>query len=75
MPNVIIDRSDLQGIMQKMQIRKRQKAALLDRKSAASQSRMKNVASLATDIPGPRKRRKGNEGTYRFQLGVLPFLY
>lgn len=46
-----------------MQIRKRQKAALLDRKSAASQSRMKNVASLATDIPGPRKRRKGNEGT------------
>jgi len=50
--------------MQKMQVRKRQKAALLDRKSAASQSRMKNVASLATDIPGPRKRRKGNEGGF-----------
>jgi len=48
--------------MQKLQMRKRQKAALLDRKSAASQSRMKNVASLASDIPGPRKRRKGNEG-------------
>jgi actin-related protein 5 len=55
----------VQGIMQKMQVRKRQKAALLDRKSAASQSRMKNVASLATDIPGPRKRRKGNEGTLK----------
>lgn len=48
--------------MQKMQIRKRQRAALQDRKSAASHARMKNVASLAVDIPGPRKRRKGNEG-------------
>jgi actin-related protein 5 len=50
-----------------MQVRKRQKAALLDRKSAASQSRMKNVASLAVDIPNPRKRRKGNEGMQGFQ--------
>lgn len=56
--------------MQKMQMRKRQKAALLDRKSAASQTRMKNVASLAADIPGPRKRRKGNEGTSKLSVGV-----
>lgn len=48
--------------MQKMEVRRRQKAALQDRKSAASQNRMKNVASLAVDIPAPRKRRKGNEG-------------
>ncbi|KAG8834370.1 Nuclear actin-protein involved in chromatin remodeling [Serendipita sp. 399] len=54
-------RSQHETIMQRMQMRKRQRAALLDRKSAASQSRMKNVASLAVDIPGPRKRRKGNE--------------
>lgn len=54
-------RAQHETIMQKMQARKRQKAALQDRKSAASQSRMKNVASLAVDIPGPRKRRKGNE--------------
>ncbi|KAG8869755.1 Nuclear actin-protein involved in chromatin remodeling [Serendipita sp. 405] len=54
-------RSQHESIMQRMQMRKRQRAALLDRKSAASQSRMKNVASLAVDVPGPRKRRKGNE--------------
>jgi actin-related protein 5 len=49
--------------MQKMQMRKRNKAALLDRKSAASHARMQNVASLAVDVAGSRKRRKGNEGS------------
>jgi actin-related protein 5 len=48
--------------MQKMQMRKRNKAALQDRKSAASHARMQNVASLAVDVAGSRKRRKGNEG-------------
>lgn len=48
--------------MQKMHMRKRNKAALQDRKSAASHARMQNVASLAVDVAGSRKRRKGNEG-------------
>ena len=54
--------------MQKMQMRKRNKAALQDRKSAASHARMQNVASLAVDVAGSRKRRKGNEG----EVAVLP---
>ena len=49
-------------------MRKRNKAALQDRKSAASHARMQNVASLAVDVAGSRKRRKGNEG----EVAVLP---
>jgi actin-related protein 5 len=42
--------------------RKRKKSALGDRKSAAAQSRMKNIADLAADGPAPKKKRKGNDG-------------
>lgn len=51
-----------QAIMTKIKDRNRRKAALTDRKSAASQARMKNIAHLAADERMPKKRRKGNGG-------------
>lgn len=46
--------------MNKIKERNRRKAALTDRKSAASQARMKNIAHLAADERVPKKRRKAN---------------
>lgn len=48
--------------------RKRKKSALGDRKSAAAQSRMKNIADLAADGPAPKKKRKGNDGGFAPRL-------
>lgn len=48
--------------MNKMKERGRRKAALSDRKSAAAQARMKNIASLAADDRVPKKKRKGGAG-------------
>ena len=46
--------------MAKIKDRTRRKAALTDRKSAAAQARMKNIASLAADDRVPKaKKRKG----------------
>ncbi|KAH9487234.1 Actin-like protein arp5 [Psilocybe cubensis] len=48
-------------LMAKIKDRARRKAALTDRKSAAAQARMKNIASLASDDRVPNaKKRKGN---------------
>ena len=55
--------------MAKIKERNRKKAALADRKSAASQARMKNIASLAADDRvAPKKRRKNGGGTYPFSI-------
>ena len=48
--------------MNRIKERSRRKAALLDRKSAQSQARMKSIASLAADDRVPKKRRKGGGG-------------
>lgn len=48
--------------MDKLKDRKRRKAALSDRKSATAQARMKTIASLASETPTGKKRRKGNGG-------------
>ena len=56
------DLREIQAIMNKIKGRNRRKAALTDRKSAASQARMKNIAHLAADERVPKKRRKGNGG-------------
>ena len=48
--------------MERIKERNRRKAALGDRKSAASQARMKNIASLAADDRVGKKRRKGGGG-------------
>lgn len=61
--------------MAKIKERNRKKAALNDRKSAASQARMKNIASLAADDggSGAKKRRKGAGGTCRFRRCIGAF--
>ncbi|KAH7883999.1 hypothetical protein F5I97DRAFT_2045746, partial [Phlebopus sp. FC_14] len=51
-------RREHEAIMNKMKERGRRKAALSDRKSAASQARMKNIASLAADDRVSKKKRK-----------------
>lgn len=50
--------------MNKMKERGRRKAALADRKSAAAQARMKNIASLAADDRVPKKKRKAGAGAF-----------
>lgn len=50
--------------MNKMKDRERRKAALADRKSAAAQARMKNIASLAADDRVPKKKRKAGAGAF-----------
>ena len=48
--------------MTRIKERTRRKAALTDRKSAASQARMKSIANLAADDRLPKKRRKAGGG-------------
>ncbi|KAF8151988.1 actin-like protein Arp5p [Mycena galopus ATCC 62051] len=52
-------RSEQESLMTRIKDRGRRKAALSDRKSAAAQARMKNIASLAADDRVPKKKRKG----------------
>ncbi|KAJ7356615.1 actin-like protein Arp5p [Mycena albidolilacea] len=52
-------RSEQESLMTRIRERGRRKAALSDRKSAAAQARMKNIASLAADDRMPKKKRKG----------------
>ncbi|KAJ7924371.1 chromatin remodeling complex subunit [Mycena leptocephala] len=52
-------RSEQESLMMRIKDRGRRKAALSDRKSAAAQARMKNIASLAADDRVPKKKRKG----------------
>ncbi|KAG9310323.1 hypothetical protein JVU11DRAFT_9447 [Chiua virens] len=51
-------RREQEALMSKMKERGRRKAALADRKSAAAQARMKNIASLAADDRVSKKKRK-----------------
>lgn len=53
--------------MTRIKERNRRKAALNDRKSAASQARMKSIANLAADDRVPKKRRKAGGGTFTLQ--------
>ena len=51
--------------MAKIKDRSKRKAALTDRKSAAAQARMKNIASLAADDRVSKaKKRKGGGGAF-----------
>ncbi|KAJ7725515.1 hypothetical protein DFH07DRAFT_946209 [Mycena maculata] len=52
-------RTEQESLMTRIKDRGRRKAALSDRKSAAAQARMKNIASLAADDRLPKKKRKG----------------
>jgi actin-related protein 5 len=55
-------RAEHASVMERVKERNRRKAALGDRKSAASQARMKSIASLAADERVGKKRRKGGGG-------------
>ena len=57
-------RREQEAIMARIKERTRRKAALTDRKSAASQARMKNIANLAADDRVPKKRRKAGGGEH-----------
>ena len=57
-------RREQETIMTRIKERSRRKAALNDRKSAASQARMKNIANLAADDRVPKKRRKAGGGEH-----------
>lgn len=50
-----------QDVVDKIKQRKRLASELADRRSRASQLRMKSIANLASDDPTPKRRRKGNE--------------
>jgi actin-related protein 5 len=52
----------LQGLRSRMRERQRRKVDLSNRKSAASQARMKNIANLASEEKISRKKRKATSG-------------
>ena len=51
-------------LLQKIKDRDRQKADLGNRKSLASQMRMKTLANLASDQPGRKRRRGGDDDNF-----------
>ncbi|KAI9681503.1 MAG: Nuclear actin-protein involved in chromatin remodeling [Caeruleum heppii] len=52
-------RAAREALLNKLQARQRLKADLSNRKSLASQMRMKSIANLAADTPSSKKRRRG----------------
>lgn len=52
-------RAARESLLAKIKDRQRLKAELSDRKSLASQMRMKSIANLASDTPASKKRRRG----------------
>ena len=57
-------RSARAELIQKMKDRERLKADLGNRKSLASQIRMKSIANLASDSPTKKRRRGGDDDTF-----------
>ncbi|KAL6718325.1 Actin-related protein 5 [Lecanora helva] len=57
-------RASRTAIIQKIKDRERQKADLGNRKSLASQMRMKTLANLASDQPGRKRRRGGDDDNF-----------
>lgn len=53
-----------QTLLQKIKDRDRLKADLGNRKSLASQIRMKTLANLASDVPGRKRRRGGDDDNF-----------
>ncbi|KAJ9096620.1 hypothetical protein QFC20_006382 [Naganishia adeliensis] len=54
-------KQDHSATMLRMRERKKRKALLTNRKSAAAQGRMKQISELAADSPVGRKRRRGGD--------------
>ncbi|KIY64588.1 chromatin remodeling complex subunit [Cylindrobasidium torrendii FP15055 ss-10] len=57
-------RQEQEALIAKIRERERRRTALSDRKSAAAQARMKNIANLATDERVPKKRKAGGEDSF-----------
>ena len=57
-------RAARQALLQKIKEKDRLKADLGNRKSLASQMRMKTLASLASDAPGRKRRRGGDDDNF-----------
>lgn len=51
-------------LMERLKIQRRLKVELNDRKSLASQMRMKSIANLASDTPNGKKRRKNDDDMF-----------
>ncbi|KAG8905559.1 Nuclear actin-protein involved in chromatin remodeling [Tulasnella sp. 403] len=66
-------RSEHERIMTKMKDREKRKVELMDRKSAASQNRMRSIATLTTDQLPARKRRKRGEDDDDFGMDDADF--
>lgn len=62
-------RSKLDEVLGRIREKERLKAALADRKSLASQMRMKNIAALASDAGGSAGKRKRAAGSGRDEGG------
>jgi actin-related protein 5 len=54
-------RAEHDYLIERLKERKKRRAQLGDRKSAAAQNRMKSLASLAAESNGGKKRKKGEE--------------
>ncbi|KAG9291727.1 hypothetical protein G9A89_012012 [Geosiphon pyriformis] len=54
-------KNNYQTQLEKVKILKRRKEQLSDRRSHASQLRMKSIATLASDAPPPKRRRRGQD--------------
>ena len=60
--------------MNRIKERNRRRAALSDRKSAATQARMKSIATLAADDRVPKKKRKVGGG-WHISVRWLAFIH
>lgn len=57
----------LQEVIDRIRKRKRLAAELSDRRSRASQLRMKSIANLASENNTSKRRRKGQEGIHLYK--------
>ncbi|KAG8700208.1 Nuclear actin-protein involved in chromatin remodeling [Ceratobasidium sp. 394] len=64
-------REDHELLVEKLKVREKRKAALADRKSTANMNRMKNIASLASEEPSTKKRKKGGNSGCSYDLKLL----
>lgn len=57
-------RTQRNELIERLKVQRRMKAELNDRKSLASQMRMKSIANLASDTPNGKKRRKNEDDMF-----------
>jgi actin-related protein 5 len=55
-----------QATVERIKTKKRLASELADRRSHASQLRMRSIANLASDTPASKRRKRGTEGNFSF---------